>query len=412
MNEKINNGKQMISSRLVPHAEIEVIENASPAELMARIRPQWQSRNLIARVHRLLNVDPSSACQRLLNAAIHDLHEKIAIAGIDIAKDAANKYKLPPITQYEDIERYPTSKLIDLAYRIGLLSRPEWRRVCRCYEIRSDLEHEDDEYEAGIEDCIYVFKTCIDVILSKDPITLVKVTDFRDLIEQATPAVPDGTLLEDYNKAPKPRQVEILKFLISKTLNREILDIVQQNAYTCISYLQPLTKSAVLVEIGSHLQEKAGRNIDQRTARIAEAIGVFAYLRQSSRCNFFERFYDEMENVGTHWSAYQEHGKLLRTFIEFGGLGHCPSPIRTKILEWLILAYLGVPGGVTRYGNTRHVFYSNSAAPLIEEIVTKSGNSIREELLTLAKSNAIVTALKNNHISRRLDRLLDLVDII
>jgi hypothetical protein len=24
-----------------------------------------------------------------------------------------------------------------LAYRIGLLSRPEWRRVHRCYEIRA-----------------------------------------------------------------------------------------------------------------------------------------------------------------------------------------------------------------------------------------------------------------------------------
>jgi hypothetical protein len=40
---------------------------------------------------------------------------------------------------------------------MGLLPRPEWRRVTRCYEIRRDLEHEDDEYEATVEDCIYIF---------------------------------------------------------------------------------------------------------------------------------------------------------------------------------------------------------------------------------------------------------------
>ena len=74
---------------------------------------------------------------------------------------------------------------------MGLLSRPEWRRVCRCYEIRRDLEHEDDEYEAGVEDCVYIFSTCIDVVLSRDPILIVRVTDFKELIEQASSIVPD-----------------------------------------------------------------------------------------------------------------------------------------------------------------------------------------------------------------------------
>ena len=71
----------------------------------------------------LLHMDPGSACQRLLNAAIHGLREKIIIAGVDIATEAAKRYRLPPITSPEDIENYTTSKLIDLAYRLGLLSR-------------------------------------------------------------------------------------------------------------------------------------------------------------------------------------------------------------------------------------------------------------------------------------------------
>ena len=38
--------------------------------LLSRIRPEWQAKSLIEGVERLLLVDPSSACQRPLNAPI------------------------------------------------------------------------------------------------------------------------------------------------------------------------------------------------------------------------------------------------------------------------------------------------------------------------------------------------------
>src|ERR1043166_7714044 len=157
-------------SDLIPAANVELVKASDAPSLLRQIRPAWQARDLITRVKRLISVDPSSACQRLFNAAIHDLREKLVVAGIDIAKEAAKQHKLPPVERAEDIEEYSTAKLIDLAHRMGLLTRPDWRRLSRCYEIRRDLEHEDDEYEAGVEDCIYIFQTCISVVLSRDPV--------------------------------------------------------------------------------------------------------------------------------------------------------------------------------------------------------------------------------------------------
>ncbi len=151
-----------MSNDLIVSSNEELVQATGAPALLDKIRPHWQAKSLIDRVRRLLEVDPSSACQRLLNAAIHDLREKVVVAGIDIAAEATNQHKLPPVSKAEDIENYSTARLIDLAYRMGLLTRPEWRRVCRCYEIRRDLEHEDDEYEAGVEDCVYIFKTCIE----------------------------------------------------------------------------------------------------------------------------------------------------------------------------------------------------------------------------------------------------------
>ena len=150
-------------------------EPALPAEvasvdgLLFRIRPEWQAKRLVQRVTALLPVDPSSACQRLLNAAIKDLQSKIVIAGIDLAAEAAKLNKLPPVTKAEDVlEHYSTTNTLDLAYRVGLLTRPEWQRLKLAYDIRKNLEHEDDEYEAQPEDCIYIFSTCINIVLARE----------------------------------------------------------------------------------------------------------------------------------------------------------------------------------------------------------------------------------------------------
>lgn len=395
---------------LIPAPQVELVKASNVPAFLEKIRPQWQAKSLIKRVQVLLEVDPSSACQRLLNASIHDLKEKVVIAGVDIAAEAAKQHKLPPVTNAEDIEHYSTAKLIDLAYRMGLLSRPEWRRVSRCYEIRRDLEHEDDEYEAGVEDCVYIFSTCIDVILSRDPIQLIRVTDFKELIEQATAVIPDPVVLEDYERAPQKRQEEILKFLISHALDKSTADVVQQNAFACLSYLRPISQQATLVVIGEHLQTKAGRTVDARMARVANAVGVFPYLRQSARRGFFESVLQNMKKVGTNWSAYEKHGELLRTFKDYGGLENCPPEVRKDILKFLVLTYVGTPGGRTQFGNIRHVYYSNTAAPLIEEIIGSAASVIKADLESLAKDKAITRALSTDHIARRFEALLDIVD--
>src|SRR5688572_10623061 len=127
---------------LVPAPNSEVIVASGVTGLLGQVRPEWQAKNLIKRVEKLLPVDPSSACQRIFNASIHDLKEKIVVAGLDIAEEAAKQHKLPPLSKAEDVENYSTLRTIDLSYRMGLLSRPEWRRLLRAYDIRKDLEHE------------------------------------------------------------------------------------------------------------------------------------------------------------------------------------------------------------------------------------------------------------------------------
>lgn len=399
-----------MGTEIIPAPNVALMRAENVPQMLAAVRPQWQAKRLIERVRALLEVDPSSACQRLLNAAIADLKEKVIIAGLDIATEAAAQHKLPPITKDEDVERYSTARLIDLCYRMGLITRPEWRRLHRCYEIRRDLEHEDDEYEAGPEDCIYIFKTCVEVVLSRDPIQVVRISDFRNIIEQPNAVVPNEALLEDFRNAPQPRQEEIGKFLLATALDKDQPDLVQQNAYVSIGLVFPLLGSPARIALGSHLQQKLGREINDRQVRVANAAGLLPYVRQKARSTFFEAVYENMRKVGYRWTGYDRHGELLREFVDYGGLDACPEDQRTKILQWLVLTYIGEPGGVTSYGNVRSVYYSNSAATPIKEIISSATSDVKSLLHEFEDAKWLKAAISNDHVARRFETLKDLAD--
>lgn len=247
-------------------------------------------------------MDPSSACQRLLNASIADLREKIKIAGLDIAKEAAVAHRLPPVERPDDVDNYSTAYIIDLAHRMGLLSRPEWRRMTRVYDIRRDLEHEDSEYEAGIEDCIYIFKTCIEAVLAKDPVSLIRVAEVKDIVQASGPAVADLRLVEDYEHAPDTRQTEILKFLVSMAaLNEQEPDLVRQNAFGVLNGLSSVTRDTVRVELAKHVQDQLGRRpLTNLHVRVAHVAGILPYLRKAQRRDFSSAVLDQWQRTGYH----------------------------------------------------------------------------------------------------------------
>lgn len=399
-----------MSKMLIVAPNVALMQAENVPALLGQIRPLWQARRLIERVRALLNVDPSSACQRLLNAAIADLKEKVVIAGLDIATQAAVQHRLPPVTRDEDIEHYSTAKLIELTYRMGLLNRAEWRRLSRCYEIRRDLEHEDDEYEAGVEDCLYIFKTCIEVMLARDPIQVIRVIDFKTIVDQPSAAIPNDVLLEDFKNAPQPRQEEIGKYLLGISLDKKQPDLVQQNAISSMSKTFSLLTNPARVALGSYLQQQFGRDISERQARVAHAAGLLPYIRQSARASFFDAIYVNMETVTHHWSAHNQHGEVLRDFIDYGGLNSCPPDQLKKITRWLIRAYIGEPGGRTSYGNVRPVFYSNTASYPIEQIFRATTLDLVSVVNIIRAEKELVAALADKHVALRFEKLMDTLD--
>jgi hypothetical protein len=290
--------------------------------LLAKVRPEWQARDLIGRVRTLLPVDPSSACQRLLNAAIHDLRQKVLIAGLDIAAEAAAANQLPPVSRNEDIlEAYSTFHVLELAYRMGLLDRPEWKRLRRAYEIRRDLEHEDNEYVAELEDVVYIFRSAIEIVLARDPMQLPRVADVKELIEAPTHVVVSADFIGDYAKAPALRQVDIARYLVRVSLDSNAADITRQNAVEALRNFAAVTGNTVKIELAEDLQERGKRrSLTLAEVKVATAAGFLPYLKQRAMRAFLEELYQSLVKVGYRWTEHAGHGAILDDLEDVGVL--------------------------------------------------------------------------------------------
>lgn len=385
----------------------QVITNSGIKSLLNEIRPAWKGKNLIQRVEKILPVDPSSACQRLFNAAIHDLKEKIIVHGVDLAKEVAQNNRLPSVSKDEDLLEYNVSKTIDLAYHMGLLSRPEWRRIHRCYEIRRDLEHEDNEYEAVLEDCFYIFKTTIDVVLSKDPIELIRVKDAKELIESPSNIRITEEFLRDYKSAPKKRQSEISELLISYAYDEAKPDIVRENSVELMRNIKELTDNTVTIELAHKIEERIGRNgIDTKSAKIGHACGALAYFKKVKLKDFYNSLVPELKAAVGDWN---KQGKVCQKIEDIGGLKYCPKEIYNDLLKLIVKFYLG-ERSYGQYSYSRPVFYSNSAVPIIGRIIKDDSSRAGEALEVLREDRNIKSLMEYNAIARRFENLVDLTD--
>ncbi|WP_228792261.1 hypothetical protein, partial [Nocardia farcinica] len=224
------------------------------------------------------------------------------------------------------------------------------------------------------------------------------------------PAVADARLIEDYSHAPGTRQIDILEFLTSYALDERQPEIVRQNSFAVLRSLSETTRDSVRVDLATKFQARIGRDpLSKTQVRVAQAAGILPYLRRAQRSSFFKSYNQLLENTGFDFRSNAKHGTLLRDLADCGGLNCIPADELPRTLKWLVLCYIGEPGGYGA-GIHRRVFYSNSGAPLAESLIANAADVVREPLVALAKDNDVEWALQDEHVARRYQALLDLVE--
>lgn len=373
---------------------------------MGELRPRWSEGRLIEKVRNLMAADIGAACQKLLNVVFQDLREKVQVAGLDLASEAAKIHALPQCKTLEELEHYPRLRLIELVWRMGLVSRPVYRRLRRAYDIRHDLEHEDQEYEATPEDVIYVFGTAVRDVLSQDPIEVLRVDDVVEAIEKPVPATVSTKFVTDYEHAHDVRQLEILKMLVGRALNPKDPEIVRDNAEQVLRALAPKTKHHAHVELGKFFMERLQRRpLTAEIAEVAYLAGVLPYVPEAVRVDYFEAILSELRQVGHRFKANAEHPAVLNKLVDIGGLHACPGSVRREIVLWLVRAYIGEPGGYGQFGRNRKVFYSNSAERYALGLLKGATGSLALDFRHACNHGDVLESCDNADVAERLSDL-------
>jgi hypothetical protein len=99
-----------------------------------------------------------------------------------------------------------------------------------------------------------------------------------------------------------------------------------------------------------------------------------------------------LETIDFSFRQNKSHGKLFRLIREVGGIRFCPDEAIIPILRWLVLCYIGEPGGYGR-GKSRTVFFSNTGAPLAMEMMKNSGKNLKDYLNQIKNEDADVRRL-------------------
>lgn len=147
--------------------------------------------------------------------------------------------------------------------------------------------------------------------------------------------------------------------------------------------------------------------------RIAYVSGILPYLNKANKISFYRAFYDRMQEVGRHWTANKSHGSLLRELQDIGGLKYIPEELRYRMLEWLVLVYIGERGGYGFHGRYRKVFYSNSGAPLAYEIIKNASDILdQNDILDMKEKSSLIKArTEDKYVDRRFEELVDLLNM-
>ena len=95
---------------------------------------------------------------------------------------------------------------------------------------------------------------------------------------------------------------------------------------------------------------------------------------------------------------------------DIGGLNYCLRKFISRLVEKIVVFYIGEPSHMDNIVIHRPVFYSNSAAPIIVRILTSDAKRIGKQLENLRKDKHVKSSIENTSILRRFETLVDIAE--
>lgn len=347
-----------------------------------------------------------SAIGAYWNAVIDDLRKKIVHRSLDLFNKEV-KLKIE-IKSYEDFQNHVTDfDLIEGAYRIGVISWEGYKLLNQARETRNIFDGHPDSSNPTIVKVFNMFADCNRYVLSQDyPLTVIDVNNYILTMDSDAFNKNEVAVEQAFTDLPLIYKTEMANRLFSLYIGDSASTRLKSN----IEFSYPILWDVISKEIRQQIGKRFDRlliegNMDliENAKNLLTIVDGLRYVSSASRRILFEPVIKNLEDNLNNWSL---EGKYVQQLQRLGS--NIPAVLLKRFVSAITLTYVGFKGGSGF--SDRTAFYSNSAAPKIEDMFEKFDNASTEAFVEVIKNNSMLKG--RIKFDGQLDRLRTLGSIL
>lgn len=377
-----------VSEKLTLRRKDEVTIPAKKVQTLQRelmnVREDFWDNKYLAEARKVLTVGGlRSAIGSYWNAVVDDLRRKIMHRSLDLFNKEIGPKRT--IKTYEDFQDYVTDKeLIDGAFKIGVIDWEGQKLLNHARETRHIFDGHPDSSEPTLVKVFNMMADCNRYVLSQEyPLTIIDVNEYITTMDSDT-----------FNKneiAVEQAFIDLPQIYKEEMANRLFTLYIQDNASTRLKGNIEFSYPVLWTVIPKEMRQQIGKRLDRlmiegNTTKIEMATGLLLmvdglrYVSASSRRILFGAAIKTLEDNRDQWANEAnavEYLQRLGTTI--------PAELISRFVTALTLTYVGKTGGSYFYSRTD--FFSDDAAPVIEQMFDKFDNASAEAFVETVKTN-------------------------
>lgn len=377
--------QQLITT--TPIATIDADAVAHISKEIGYVREDVRDCSYLAEARRVLPVKGyRSAIGSYWNAVVDDLRKKVIHRSLDLY----NKETKPKrnIERYEDFQDHVTDHdLIEGAYRIGVLSWEARKMLQQARETRNLFDGHPQSSEPGILKVLSLISDCNKYVLSEEfPPSIIDISEY--ISQMDTPDFTRNPLAVDqaFSDLPQVYKNELINRLYGSYEGESISSDLRGNIEFCSPILWKALTKEDKAQIGKRLEKTILSGDAKRIARgqaFIQHVAGMMYVSVATRRILIEPIVTALAEALDSWGDEARLAQHLKQYAAF-----MPSDLLHSYVAAITKTYVGYRGGSAQWSRT--TFYSNGAAPHVQEMFESFDSSAVDTFVKVVGTDSVL----------------------
>lgn len=380
----------MSSQELVttnPIATIDADAVAHISKEIGYVREDIRDCSYLAEARRVLPVRGyRSAIGSYWNAVVDDLRKKVIHRSLDLFNKEMRPRK--NIERYEDFQDHLTDyELIEGAYKIGVLSWEARKMLQQARETRNLFDGHPQSSEPGLLKVLSLISDCNKYVLSEEfPPSIIDISEYISLMDSSDFSNNHLAVDQAFSDLPQVYKNELINRLYGSYEGENISSDLRGNIEFCSPILWKTLTKEDKAQIGKRFDKTVLSGDAKRIARsqaFMQHVAGMMYVSVATRRIIIEPIVTSLAEALDSWSEEARLAQQLKQYASF-----MPTELLDSYVAAITKTYVGYRGGSAQWSRT--TFYSNGAAPAVQEMFESFDSSAVDSFVNVVKTDPVL----------------------